>query len=192
MLLAASAWAAMQEAALGARTPGAGLSVGVFGAALLAVYSASTLYHAATAPRVRVRLHRLDKAAIYLLIAGTYTPFCLLGVGGSLGCTLLALEWVLAAIGITLQFRGPGRSSGLSISLYIAMGWAALPFLRPVAAALGEPCAAWLAIGGIAYTSGLVFFGARRPYAHAIWHLFVLAGSGAHVYAVLAFLLPRC
>jgi hemolysin III len=192
MLLAAASWAAMQEGALAARNPGAGLSVGVFGATLFAVYMASTLYHAAAAPRVRARLRRLDRAAIYLLIAGTYTPFCVLGIGGRGGGTLLALEWILAAIGIALQFRGPGRVRGASLVLYLAMGWAALPFIRPVAAALGELCAAWLAIGGIAYTSGLVFFAVRRPYTHAIWHLFVLAGSAAHVYAVLAFLLPRC
>ena len=191
MLLAASAWAAMQEGALEARTPGAGPCVAVFGAALLAVYSASTLYHAATAPRARARLRRLDRAAIYLLIAGTYTPFCVLGIGGRGGGALLAFEWILAALGIALQLRGPGRVGGASIVLYLAMGWVALPFIRPVAAALGEPCTAWLAIGGIAYTSGLVFFGARRPYTHAIWHLFVLAGSAAHVYAIVGFLLPR-
>ena len=192
MVLAASAWAAMQEGALAARTPGAGLCVGIFGAALLAVYAASTLYHASTAPRARARLRRLDRAAIYLLIAGTYTPFCVLGIGGRGGWALFVIEWILAALGIALQFRGPGRAGGASFVLYLAMGWTALPFIRPVAAALGEPCASWLAIGGIAYTSGLVFFGARRPYTHAIWHLFVLAGSAAHVYAVLALLLPRC
>ncbi len=192
LLLAASAWAAMQEAALRARAPGAGASVAVFGAALLAVYAASTLYHAASSPRLRVRLRRLDKAAIYVLIAGTYTPFCLLGVGGAGGWSLLAFQWALAAVGIALQVRGPGRVDRLSIGLYLAMGWAALPFIRPIADALGDECAAWLAVGGIAYTVGLVFFAVRRPYAHAIWHLFVLAGSAAHVHAVLNFLLPRC
>ena len=191
MILAAFAWAAMQESALQARTPGAGACVAAFGAALLAVYSASTLYHAATAPRLRARLRRLDRAAIYLLIAGTYTPFCVLGIGGRGGWALFAFEWTLAAIGIVLQVRGPGREGGASIVLYLAMGWVALPFIGSVAAALGEPCAAWLATGGIAYTSGLVFFGARRPYAHAVWHLFVLAGSAAHVYAIVGFLLPR-
>ncbi|MCU0223849.1 MAG: hemolysin III family protein [Acidobacteria bacterium] len=192
MLLAAAAWAAMQEEAARARTPGAAAIVAVFGATLLAVYAASTLYHAATAPRARLRLQRLDRAAIYLLVAGTYTPFCLLGVGGRLGWGLAAAEWSLAAAGIALLFTRSARSTGVSVALYLAMGWTALPFLGPVTAALGESCTAWLAAGGVAYTLGLAFFAARRPYTHAIWHLFVLAGSAAHVHAVLNFLLPRC
>ncbi|MCU0230280.1 MAG: hemolysin III family protein [Acidobacteria bacterium] len=192
MVLAAAAWGAMQESALRARTHAAGPAVALFGAALLAVYTASTLYHAATSPRARVRLNRVDKAAIFLLIAGTYTPFCLLGLGGRLGWLLAAAEWGLAFVGVALLALGPGRSTGLAVTLYLAMGWLALPFLGPVAAGLGEACTAWLAVGGLAYTLGLAFFAARRPYTHAIWHLFVLAGSAAHVHAVLNYILPRC
>ena len=159
----------------------------VFGLSLLLLYLASTLYHAARDPLAKARLKVLDHCAIYLLIAGTYTPFTLVGLRAGPGWWLFATIWTLAACGIVFKLFFTGRFRVLSTLVYVAMGWLVLFAIRPVLAALDDWTFGWLLAGGIAYTAGTVFY--HRPslrYSHAIWHGFVIAGSACHYVAVLA------
>lgn len=163
----------------------------VFGISLLLLYVASTLYHAIRHPVAKARLKVFDHCAIYLLIAGTYTPFTLIGLRGSLGWILFATIWLLATAGIVFKLFFTGRFKLVSTLIYVAMGWLVLVAIRPVIAALDAWTFGWLLAGGVAYTLGTVFY--HRPslrYSHAIWHLFVIAGSVCHYIAVMAQVLP--
>lgn len=161
------------------------VGVSVFGASLVALYSASTAYHAARAPRARARLKVVDHAAIYLLIAGTYTPFTLVGLRGAWGWALFGVIWGLALVGVIFKIFFTGRLPRLSTAIYVAMGWMVLIAVAPLVRSVSVATLAWLVAGGVAYTAGTAFYHARRlPYAHTIWHLFVLAGSACHVVAV--------
>lgn len=159
-------------------------SVVVYCASLIAVYLSSTLYHATAHPRTKSRLQVLDHCAIYMLIAGTYTPLVLLGVGGRLGWTLFAAVWSLAAAGIVFKWFFTGRFNGLSTALYLAMGWIAVFAAGPLMSSLSSATVVWVVAGGLAYTFGSFVFLSTRSWAHPVWHLFVMAGSTCHFLAI--------
>lgn len=161
------------------------VGVSVFTASLIALYAASTLYHAARTPAARARLKIVDHAAIYVLIAGTYTPFTVGELRGGWGWSLFGVIWGLAACGVVFKLFLTGRFRRVSTAIYIAMGWLVLIAAGPMVQRLGPETLAWLLAGGLAYTGGTVFYHSRRlPYAHAVWHLFVLTGSLCHMVAV--------
>lgn len=163
----------------------------VFGGSMTAMYLASTLYHSIPHPSAKGPLQLLDHAAIYLVIAGTYTPFMLVNVRGAWGWSLLAIVWAAAAGGITLRAAFGRRAHLLRVALYVVMGWIAVIVFRPLLASVGIGGLALLGGGGIVYTLGIGFYSWRRlPYHHAIWHLFVLAGSVLHFFAVLWYVIP--
>ncbi len=163
----------------------------VFGATLVLLYAASTLYHALPWPRAKRILRRFDHAAIFLLIAGTYTPFTLVSLRGGWGWTLLALAWGIAVFGIVLQATAPIRARRLSVPLYLGMGWLVLIAIEPLIRSLHPEGLLLLFLGGAAYTLGVFFYALRRiPYNHAIWHLFVMAGSACHFSCVLSYVIP--
>jgi len=164
----------------------------VFGASALLLFTTSVLYHSATSTRLKPRLRLLDHAAIYVLIAGTYTPLALGVLGGAWGWTLFGLVWGMALAGIaaklTLGFRFPLAST----LLYLAMGWIGVVAARPLLASLTTTELTWIVAGGLAYTAGVPFYlWKNRPYAHAVWHLFVMAGVACHFVAVLSMMAPR-
>ncbi len=159
----------------------------VFGASLVLLYGASTVYHSFAHSRAKRVLRLIDHSAIYLLIAGSYTPFALGPLKGPVGTALLISIWAMALAGIVLKgFRGVGRP-WLSTALYIGMGWIAVLAIRPLITHVGAAGVWWLAAGGLCYTGGVVFYATdkRVRYGHAVWHLFVLAGSTCHFFAVL-------
>lgn len=168
----------------------------VFGASLLLLYVASTLYHAARHPVARVRLKVFDHCAIYLLIAGTYTPFTLIGLHGRIGWSLFAAIWTLALAGVVFKLFFAARLVStrarlLSTAIYIAMGWLVLVAIGPVMAALDGWTFGWLLAGGAFYTFGTFFYHRKSiPYSHAVWHLFCIGGSICHYIAVMAQVLP--
>lgn len=157
----------------------------IYSAALLLLYGASTIYHSVRG-RAKVILRKLDHCSIYLLIAGTYTPFALVTLRGPWGWSLFGAAWGLAAIGIAQEFVFGKGARRLSILIYFVMGWMSVFALRPLAAGLGEPGLAWLLAGGLLYTGGIVFYllDERVRHFHGVWHLFVLAGSAAHFIAI--------
>jgi len=164
----------------------------VFGVCLLLLYIASTLYHATRHPVAKARLKVFDHCAIYLLIAGTYTPFTLVGLRGSLGWWLFAAIWMLAVAGIVFKLFFTGRFKLLSTIIYVAMGWLVLTAIVPVFRTLDGWTFGWLLAGGACYTLGTFFY--HRPsmrYSHAVWHMFVIAGSVCHYVSVMAQVLPR-
>ena len=157
----------------------------VFTATLILLYSASTLYHAARSPALKARLKILDHASIYLLIAGTYTPFTLVGLRGGWGWSLFGVIWGLAVCGVIFKLFAAGRFRLVSTGIYVAMGWMVLIAAGPMVRLLDPWVLGWLLAGGVAYTSGTVFYHNRRiPHSHAVWHGFVLAGSACHAVAV--------
>jgi len=157
----------------------------VFTATLVLLYTASTLYHAVRSPSLKVRLKVLDHAAIYLLIAGTYTPFTLVGLRGGWGWSLFGVVWGLAVGGVIFKSFFAGRFRLVSTVIYLAMGWMVLIAVGPMVRRLDPAVIVWLVAGGLAYTLGTVFYHNRRiPYSHAVWHGFVLAGSICHGVAV--------
>ena len=158
-------------------------SAGVYGATLVALYTASTLYHAFRRPGVKRVLRVLDHCAIYLLIAGTYTPFVLVGLGGRLGWTLFAGVGAMAA-GIVFKVFATGRFAVVSTAAYVAMGWLGVVALGPLIRSLSGAALVWLLAGGVAYTAGTFFYHRKIPYAHALWHVFVLLGSVCHFVAI--------
>ena len=160
----------------------------VFGVSALLLYLTSTLYHALTPVRAKQVFRVLDHGAIYLLIAGTYTPFMLGVLRGPIGWSLLGAVWVLALFGIVLKARGGIRYPRFSTALYLGMGWLVLVAAKPFLDAVPVPGLLWLAAGGLAYTAGVGFYAASRlPYRHFVWHLFVLAGTACHVVAVMRY-----
>ena len=159
----------------------------VFGITLLLLYVASTLYHAIQHPVVKGRLKVFDHCAIYLLIAGTYTPFTLIGLRDTVGWWLFAVIWALAFFGVIFKLFYTGRFELISTLVYIAMGWLIVVAAKPVMNALDPWTFGWLLGGGVAYTLGTFFY--HRPkmqYSHAVWHMFVIAGSVCHYIAVMA------
>ncbi|HEX7486442.1 MAG TPA: hemolysin III family protein [Vicinamibacterales bacterium] len=164
------------------------VSVSIYGASLLMLYTFSTLYHSLTGTAKRVFQH-LDHTAIYLLIAGTYTPLTLVVLGGRTGWSLFAAVWTLAVVGALQEFRRVKGERVLSVVIYLAMGWMAVFALGPLVKAIGPAGLAWIVGGGVCYTAGVGFyaFDRRLPVFHGVWHLFVLAGSLAHYVVVLAY-----
>ena len=161
----------------------------IFVATLVTLYLASTAYHAARTPHLKARLKVVDHAAIYLLIAGTYTPFTLGALGGGWGWSLFGVIWGLAAAGVVFKIFTTGRFRAVSTLLYVAMGWLVIVAVGPLVRQVAWTTMAWLLAGGLAYTVGTAFYLARRlPFGHAIWHLFVLAGSLCHAVAVVTIL----
>lgn len=162
----------------------------VFGATLVLLYAASTLYHALPQPRAKHVFKVLDHAAIYLLIAGTYTPLLLITLRDSGGATLLWIQWGLAAAGVSAEAFWTYRPRWLSVAVYLAMGWLAIVRVEVIAAEMSAPGFRWLVAGGLAYTLGTIFYVVKRvPYFHAVWHLFVLAGSACHFVVVWRYVL---
>lgn len=162
------------------------VGVSVFGASLILLYLASTLYHSVNHEASKRLFRIFDHTAIFLLIAGTYTPFGLGVLRGPWGWSLLAAVWALAIVGITLKIISRTRHSAISIGLYLLMGWLAVVAIKPILALVPLPGILLILAGGIAYTGGLAFFAAHRiRYHHFIWHLFVLAGTVCHFFAVL-------
>jgi hemolysin III len=158
----------------------------VFGGTMVLLYLASTLYHSLTHEGAKRFFRLLDHSAIFLLIAGTYTPFTLGVLRGPWGWTLLAIVWILAVVGITMKAIVGTRHSRISIVLYLLMGWLAVVAIKPMLLLVPLPGILWILAGGIAYTGGIVFFAAPRlRYGHFIWHLFVITGTTCHFFAVL-------
>jgi hemolysin III len=168
-------------------SPGFFIGTIIFTATMLLVYLGSTLYHAWPQTRAKSFLQLLDHAAIFMLIAGTYTPFALGPLRGTGGLIMLGAVWTLAIFGVLMKAtRGPSRHPKLAMSLYLGTGWLGLFVIRPLALAIPLSAVLWLLAGGIAYTTGVLFYvrkGAR--YSHFVWHLFVLTGTGCHFAAVL-------
>ena len=168
----------------------------IFSATLILVYICSSLYHSLVRTRARHVLQVLDHSSIYLLIAGTYTPFTLVSLRGPLGWTVFGVEWALAIAGvlfksIAMERFKTGRLAVVSAVVYLLQGWFIVFAIRPVLHAIGGHGVAWLGAGGLAYTLGIVFFALdSRRYFHAAWHIFVLAGSIAHYFAILLYVLP--
>jgi hemolysin III len=161
----------------------------IFGASLVLLYLSSTLYHGIQQPRTKRIFKIFDHSAIYLLIAGSYTPFLLVGIRGTTGWTMLAVVWMIALIGITMKVLFIDRFQVLSVFMYLAMGWLCVFVFREMMASLPIGGIIWLAAGGILYTVGVIFYAMQKiPYMHAVWHFFVLGGSICHYFAVLFFL----
>ncbi|TVS12091.1 MAG: hemolysin III family protein [Wenzhouxiangella sp.] len=169
------------------------VSIAVFTASLILLYTASTLYHLARRPELKSRLKILDHCAIFLLIAGTYTPFTIAAMRGGWGWSLFGVIWGLAVVGIVAKLFFTGRFRYLSTATYVGMGWLVVVAFVPLTQAVTPAALAWLIAGGVFYTAGTLFYHNQRlPYSHAIWHLFVLVGSICHFAAVTAQLIaPR-
>lgn len=167
------------------------VSAAVFGTTLVLLYTASTLYHAFRDADTKRLLRKLDHAGIFLLIAGTYTPFLLVSLRGPWGWSLFGVVWGLGLAGIVLKFWLAGRFRLVSTLIYLGMGWLVVLAVRPMLEAV-PPGGLWLLLaGGLSYTGGAVFYLWRRlPYHHAVWHVFVLAGSACHWTAVFGYVVP--
>jgi len=166
------------------------VSITLYGVTMVLLYSFSTLYHSLRGQAKSI-LQKLDHHSIYLLIAGSYTPFCLVTLRGPWGWSLFGVVWALALLGIAQELRPNQGSRKLSLAIYIVMGWVALVALVPMLKALGSAGFAWVAAGGIFYTVGIVFYvlDTRLRHAHGVWHLFVMAGSAAHFFAIAFYVL---
>jgi hemolysin III len=166
-------------------------SVTIYGSALVLAFLASTLYHAARRPQAKRFLRTIDHCTIYLLIAGTYTPVALLVLGDFSGWALVAAVWVLALTGVFLRTLWPNRLTKLRVGLYLALGWLAIAWARPIYDGLGFSGTVFLVSGGLAYTTGIVFYVWKRlPFSQAVWHLFVVAGSACFFAAIAFHILP--
>ncbi|WP_263141554.1 hemolysin III family protein [Pseudomonas sp. RIT-PI-AD] len=166
------------------------VSVAIYGLTLLLLYSISTVYHSVRG-RAKVVMRKLDHLSIYLLIAGSYTPFCLVTLHGPWGWSLFGTVWGLAIVGMLQEIKPRSEARVLSIVLYAVMGWIVLVAVQPLLATLGRAGFTWLAAGGVFYTVGIVFFvyDSRFRHWHGIWHLFVMAGSLLHFVAILFYVL---
>lgn len=163
----------------------------IFGATLILSYTTSTLYHSLPLPNIKPLLRALDHSAIFLLIAGTYTPFLLVNLRGVWGWSLFGVIWTVAISGVVLRLVWKGRHHGVIVSLYVAMGWAVLVAIKPLLENLETGGLVLLASGGVVYTLGVAFYAWRKlPYSHAIWHMFVLGGSALHFFAILFYVVP--
>ncbi|MGV6394859.1 PAQR family membrane homeostasis protein TrhA [Pseudomonas caspiana] len=166
------------------------VSMAIYGVTLVTLYSASTVYHSVRG-RAKVIMQKVDHFSIYLLIAGSYTPFCLVTLRGSWGWTLFGVVWGLAVIGILQEIKPRSEARIMSIVIYAVMGWIVLVAVKPLMAALGTAGFTWLAAGGALYTIGIIFFAydTRFRHWHGIWHLFVIAGSLLHFVAICFYVL---
>ncbi|MGA9994444.1 MAG: hemolysin III family protein [Pyrinomonadaceae bacterium] len=163
----------------------------IYGVSLVMLYMASTLYHGARSPRAKSLLCLADHCCIYLLIAGTYTPFTLVTLRGAWGWTLLGLVWGLASVGVLFRILVGERFRFAAVVLYILMGWLAVIAIKPMLALIPMGGIFWIFAGGITYSFGIIFFSSKRiRHGHAIWHVFVLIGSICHYLAVLLYVLP--
>ncbi len=164
------------------------VSFAVYGTSLVLLYGCSTVYHS-TRGRLKSFFRRLDHNAIYLLIAGTYTPFALVSLRGPWGWSLFGIVWGLALLGIIQEFRPRKRTRALSLIIYVVMGWIALVALFPLIEALTPAGFSWLVAGGVVYTAGIVFYAYddRFTHWHGIWHLFVIGGSATHYFTILLY-----
>jgi len=162
------------------------VSVSIYSLTLLLLYLSSTLYHS-TRGATKDVLRKMDHCAIYLLIAGTYTPFTLVTLRATIGWTMFGVVWTLAVLGIAQELLYARRGRVLSLVIYVVMGWLAVVGIGPLIDALGRTGFAWLAAGGVSYTAGIVFYATDHKvrHGHGIWHLFVLAGSSCHYIAIL-------
>jgi len=167
------------------------VSFSIFGAALVLLYLAMTLYHSFRSPRAKRFFQLMDHVFIYVLIAGTYTPVMLVNLRGGWGWSLFGVIWGLAVAGIVFKILFFGRFIALSTAVYVAMGWLIVIALKPALAAIPTRGLVWFLIGGLSYTAGVGFYAWRRlPYNHALWHVFILGGSTCHFFAVLFYILP--
>jgi hemolysin III len=167
------------------------ISFSIYGGTLVLLYLASTLYHSIQIPKAKQILRVLDHAAIYLLIAGTYTPFLLVNLRGRLGYTLLAVVWGIALTGIIFRTIFAGRFEVLTTIGYVAMGWLLVVAYEEMSTAVSPAGMGLILAGGIVYTMGVIFYAWKRiPYNHAIWHLFVIGGSACHYFAMVYHVLP--
>ncbi|MEO7521924.1 MAG: hemolysin III family protein [Gemmatimonas sp.] len=157
----------------------------VYCVSLIALYTTSTLYHAVVHHATKARFRLLDHVAIYLLIAGTYTPFTLGVLRGAWGWTMFCIVWSLAIIGVLGKVRFRFRNERVSTLLYVLMGWVALVAIRPMVTSMERHGLVLLFAGGILYTAGVVFYRQKRSWSHPVWHLFVMGGSACHYFAVL-------
>lgn len=166
-------------------------SVSIYGAALVLLYAISTVYHSVRGRAKRI-WQKCDHLSIYLMIAGSYTPFCLISLRGAWGWSLFGVVWGLALIGMLQEIKPRSEARVLSLVIYAVMGWAVLVATGPLLDALGTAGFVWLAAGGLLYSMGIVFFvlDARVRHFHGIWHLFVIAGSLMHYIAILGYVLP--
>ena len=167
------------------------VSFSIYGATLVLLYLSSTLYHALPGPRVKRVFRIFDPASIYLLIAGTYTPFMLVNLRGPWGWWLFAVIWTLAVAGVVFKSLFVGRFGITSAIVYVLMGWLVLVGVRPLLRVLPWSGFLWLFARGVAYTTGVLFFASARRYAHLVWHLFVLTGTVCHLIAVYLYVLPH-
>ncbi len=167
------------------------VSCSIYGTTMVLLYTASTLYHAIQTPRAKQILHIIDHSSIYLLIAGTYTPFCLAtGLRGGWGWSLFGCIWGLALIGIALKISFTGRFKFLSTLVYLLMGWLVIIAVKPLWGALPRPAFFCLLGGGLMYSLGILFYAWKSlPYSHAIWHVFVFAASACHFVAIMFFII---
>lgn len=167
------------------------LSAAVYGSSLIVMYTASTLYHALPFQRVKEIFRVFDHCSIFLLIAGTYTPVCLIALGGTYGSLICLSMWILAIIGIALNCWNLNRMMKISVVLYILMGWALILTIHPLLEHLELGGLLLLLAGGLIYTVGVIFYLMKKHcYTHSIWHLFVLSGSVLHFLAILIYVLP--
>lgn len=180
-------------AAAGERGEGGGrVPCAIYGVAMVLMFTTSTLYHSFPWPRVKRVFRILDHEMIFLMIAGTYTPFMLITLRGPLGWTLFGVVWAIAAVGLVFQGFFTGRFRGASTALYVVMGWVIIVAIRPLLEHMDVAGLRWLVAGGLCYTGGAVIYLFKRiRYHHAIWHLLVLAGAACHYFAILWYVLPR-
>lgn len=162
----------------------------IFGGSLTLVYGSSTIYHAVRSAPLKRFMRVVDHAAIYILIAGTYTPFALISLRSSWGWPLFGVVWTLGVMGVIQKLRKKNRHKDAGLVLYMVMGWMALFVIKPFVEIVPNAGLAWLFGGGVVYTAGVLFYSLQRRYAHAVWHLFVMGGSFCHVMAVLYYVIP--
>ena len=166
-------------------------AVSIFGASMVFLYTASTLYHSIPNPRAKKVLQYLDHSMIYVLIAGSYTPFCLITLQGYTGIAMLCAVWLIAIAGISLQAVLLHKADWINCLLYLSMGWLAVFVIDPLVSTLDSTGLALLVAGGLAYTVGVVFYIFERiPFSHAIWHTFVFAGTTLQFFSVLFYVIP--
>jgi len=167
------------------------VSLAIYGSTLVLLYLASTIYHAIQHSRAKAVLNIMDHAAIFLLIAGTYTPFTLVSMGGVVGWTLFVTVWTLAVAGILFKVFHRSHTDRVTLPIYLAMGWLMIIAAGELLGAVGVGGTVWLLVGGLFYSFGVIFFvWEKLPYNHMVWHLFVMAGSACHFTAVAIYVLP--
>ncbi len=167
------------------------VSLAIYGSTLVLMYLTSTIYHAIQHTRAKAILNILDHASIFLLIAGTYTPFTLVSMGNSAGWALFVVVWALAVAGILFRVFHRNHTERRSVIIYLALGWLVIIATGELLGAVGFGGTIWIVAGGLFYSVGTIFFlWERLPYNHMVWHLFVMAGSGCHFFAIAKYVLP--